>query len=184
MTESGLPLLYIPRPKPTGILTECTVMNNLSRTLNMAFDCETFCTKVSIKSAANWFLCLILIPMGLSLWFSRLCIVIPTMSLSFRFCNAWRNKSFKLTKNSWHDFNCQSVEGANHNLRTRGTETSILPCNCDLNLESASHGLQKLREYVLYHTENYLRYSTIKHHIMIITYQSSVAVRNIFTKHN
>jgi len=70
---------------------------------------------------------------------------------------------------------------ADHTLRTRSTETSIMSGNCVLNLDSASHGLQKLREYVLYHTENYLRYNMIKHLNMIITYQSSVAVRNIFT---
>jgi len=39
----------------------------------------------------------------------------------------------------------------------------------------------KLREYVLYHTENYLRYNAI---YLIITYRSSVAVRNIFTMHH
>jgi len=42
---------------------------------------------------------------------------------------------------------------ADHKLRTHGTETSILSGNFVLNLESASNGLQKLREYVLYHTE-------------------------------
>jgi len=34
---------------------------------------------------------------------------------------------------------------ANHKLRIRGIETSILPSTCVLNLESARHGLQKLR---------------------------------------
>jgi len=39
-----------------------------------------------------------LIPIGLSFWFSRFCNVIPTMSLSLRFCHAWRNRSFKLAR--------------------------------------------------------------------------------------
>jgi len=39
-------------------------------------------------------------------------------------------------------------------------------------------------EYVLYHTENYIFYNMVKHHNKIITYQSSVALRNIFTLHH
>jgi len=104
MTEGGLPLLFIPRTKPTGILRDCTVMINLSRALNLPFYCETFCTKESITSAANRSLRLKLIPIGLSFWFSRFCIVIPTMSHLFRFCNAWRNGSNWLgngSRNLW-----------------------------------------------------------------------------------
>jgi hypothetical protein len=141
-------------------------------------------TKDSITSAANWSLRLKLISIGLSFWFSRFCIVIPTMSLLVRFCNAWRNRSFRLAR-KWLTGSLASEGGRKRTTCCPpfGTETSILPCNCVLNLESASHGLQT-KEYVLNHTENCLRYSTIKHHNMIITYQSSVALRNIVTMHH
>jgi len=49
ITESGLPLLVIAcLPKPTGILTECTVTTNVSRALNLEFDWETFSNTLHI----------------------------------------------------------------------------------------------------------------------------------------
>jgi len=51
MTDSGLPMFLIARlPKPTGILTECTVTTNVSRALNLEFDCETLSKTLHITS--------------------------------------------------------------------------------------------------------------------------------------
>ena len=42
MTDSGLSLLlFEPLPNPTGILTECSGTVNVSKALNLEFDCET-----------------------------------------------------------------------------------------------------------------------------------------------
>ena len=96
MTGSGLPQLLTARvPKPTGILTECTVMINLTRPLNLEFKYETFYMKDSITSPCRWSIRLKLIPIVLSFTFSRFNIVIPNMSLSLKFSNARRNKSNK-----------------------------------------------------------------------------------------
>ena len=48
ITLIGLRLLLIPRQIPTGILTKCAFVINLSRALHLEFDSETFCTKDSI----------------------------------------------------------------------------------------------------------------------------------------
>jgi len=90
--------------------------------------------------AANRSLRLKPFPIGL-FWFSRFCIVISTMSLSLRFCNAWRNRSFRLAK-KWLTRSIGS-DG-------RRRRTSCVPVARKLlysrviiiNLESVSHGLQ------------------------------------------
>jgi hypothetical protein len=48
--ESGLPLHLIPLPNPTGILTECTSITNLSIALILAFDCDTLSNNLHITS--------------------------------------------------------------------------------------------------------------------------------------
>jgi len=63
---SGLPLVLIPRPKLTGILTECTVTTSVSRALNLEFDCESLSNTLHSTSPDKWSFLLKLIPKGLS----------------------------------------------------------------------------------------------------------------------
>ena len=54
--ESDLPMVLIPsprKPKPTGILTECSTTVSVSRALNLEFDWVTFSNTLQIASTDN-----------------------------------------------------------------------------------------------------------------------------------
>jgi len=85
-------------PKPTGILTECTVNTNVSKALNLEFYCDTLSKTLHITSPDNWYFRLTLIPIGLSFWFTWFFIVIPSISLSSTSRNVCSKRSFTLAR--------------------------------------------------------------------------------------
>ena len=91
-------------------------------------------------SPAKWSLLLKPIHIVLSFWFTLFWIIIPTMSLSLRFCSACSKSSSTLAR-KWLTGSL-ALEGGNRRTTrcSHGIEPTIPSSNCVLNLESASHG--------------------------------------------
>jgi hypothetical protein len=98
IVASGLPFrLIAANPNPTGFQKEWTVTISVSNALNLELDCVTLSKTFHITSDDNWSLRLKLKPIGVSLWFTSLCIVIPTISASPTSFNTWSNRLFTLS---------------------------------------------------------------------------------------
>jgi hypothetical protein len=78
-------------------VTEWTVTINVSDALNLELDCVTLSNTFHITSDDNWSFLLKLKPKGASLWFTPLCIVIPTISALPTSSNTWSNRFFTLS---------------------------------------------------------------------------------------
>ena len=111
MASSVLPLVVVlSPPNPVVIFTEWTI-TNLSRALNLAFDCATFSKTDQITSPLIWFFFLKLIPIVLSYILTYLLILIPTISESSQFLNAYSNNFVTLAKKWDIGFESSSSHG-------------------------------------------------------------------------
>jgi len=137
MTESGRSMVLIERPKPTGIFTECTVTNNLSKALNLELYWDTYSKTYHITDADKCSFRLNLIPIGLSLWLTWFSIVIPPYH--YRSRPVTRVRSFTLARKCPTGSIIRGKSQTHIKLRSYGIEPPALSRDRVIYLDPASH---------------------------------------------
>ena len=94
---SGLPLVFMLWPNPTGILIEWPSRTSVSKALKREVDCVTFSQTFKTTYAESWSFHLKVIPIALFLMLISLRIEMPTVSESLQFRKACSHRSVTLS---------------------------------------------------------------------------------------